>query len=167
MTETLEHSLVTTRMQWLDFCEANSVPVPESNAVIMIVSSAVYELMLERAGDIKNSLSDEAIAVPAAVTDAVEADDVYLQFGGAALCDMLHLHYKQIKSCIGSQRAKLSEEIMILQAINIKDKSKIPQYLRYCDKYFPDISFIPFLQSIDEVVKGIMNKSRFEQDGSE
>ena len=33
--------------------------------------------------------------------------------------------------------------------------------------YFPDVSFIPFLRSIDEVVKGIMNKSRFEQDGSD
>ena len=80
MTEALEHSLVTTRMQWLDFYEANSVPVPESNAVMMTVSSAVYELMLERAGDIKNSLSDEAVAVPAAVTDAVEGDNVYLRF---------------------------------------------------------------------------------------
>ena len=59
---------------------------------------------------------------------------------------------------------------MILQAINIKDKSKIPQYLRHCDRgfmYFPDVSFIPFLQSIDEVVKGIMNKGRFEQDGND
>ena len=127
MNETLESSLVTTRTQWLDFCEANGVPVPESNAVMMAVSSAIYELMLERAGDIKNSLSDKAVAVPAEVTDAVEGDDVYLRFGGAALCDMLHLHYKQIKSCADSQRAKLSEEIMILQAINIKDKSKIPQ----------------------------------------
>lgn len=83
---------------------------------------------------------------------------------------MLHLHYKQIKSCAGSQRAKLLEEIMILQAANIKNKSKIPQYLRYRDRrfmYFPDISFIPFLRSIDEVVKGIMNKGRFEQDGSD
>ena len=98
MNETLEHSLVTTRMQWLDFCEANSVPVPESNAVMMAVSSAIYELMLERARDIKNSLSGEIVALPAAVTNAVDGDDVYLRFGGAALCDMLHLHYKQIKS---------------------------------------------------------------------
>ena len=115
-------------------------------------------------------MSDKAVAVPAEVTDAVEGDDVYLWFGGAALCDMLHLHYKQIKSCVDSQRAKFLEEIMILQAINIKDKSKIPQYLRYRDRgfmYFPDVSFIPFLRSIDEVVKGIMNKGRFEQDGSD
>ena len=33
--------------------------------------------------------------------------------------------------------------------------------------YFPDVSFIPFLRSIDEVVKGIMNKGRFEQDGND
>lgn len=44
---------------------------------MMAVSSAIYELMLERAGDIKNSLSDKTVAVPAEVTDAAEGDDVY------------------------------------------------------------------------------------------
>ena len=77
---------------------------------MMAVSSAIYELMLERAEDIKNSLSDEGVAVPAAVTNAIEGDDVYLQFGGAALCDMLHLHYKQINSCADSQRAFTSNK---------------------------------------------------------
>ena len=83
--------------------------MPESNPVMMAVSSVIYELTLERSGDIKNNLSDKAVAVPAEVTNADEGDDVYLWFCVAALCDMLPLHYKQIKSCAHSQKAKISE----------------------------------------------------------
>jgi len=61
-------------------------------------------------------------------------DDDYFRFGDAALSDMLHLHYKQIKNCSGTQRDQLSQEITILQAINTKDKSKIPKYLKYSDR---------------------------------
>ena len=59
-----------------------------------------------------------------------------------------------------SQRDNLSQEITVLQAINTKDKTKIPQYLRYRDRefmYFPDISFILFLRSLDEIVKEVIN----------
>ena len=73
---------------------------------------------------------------------------------------MLHLHYEKIKNCSETRRNILSQEITILQAIKMKDKSKLPKYLMYHDDgymYFPDVPFIPFLQSIDDLVKSVLN----------
>jgi len=47
-----------------------------------------------------------------------------------------------------------------LQAINSKDKSDIPDYLKYRDRgfmYFPYKSFIPFLKKVDGIVKKVTN----------
>ena len=123
------------------------------------MSSAVYELLLERAEDFQKSLkpTGSASGRPA---DSVDGDDVYFRFCGAALCDMLHQRYKQIKCCQDAQRDIVSQEITILQAINMKDKTKLPQYLRYRDRgfmYFPDVAFIPFLRSVDETVKEMID----------
>ena len=43
----LRFSQLYNRIQWLDFCDNNSVPVSESNVVMMTISSAIYELLLE------------------------------------------------------------------------------------------------------------------------
>ena len=119
---------------------------------IYIYYQAIYELLLKQTESFKNSLTTR-LPLP---SNAIDGDDMYFRFGGAALCDMLHLRYQQIKTCTDMQRDKLSQEITILQAMNLKDKSVLPQYLQYCDRgfmYFPDISFIPFLQAVDEIVK--------------
>jgi len=90
----------------------------------------------------------------------VDDDDVYLRFGGRALCAMFHLHYEEIKNCSETRWNILSQEITILQAIKMKNKSKLPQYLMYRDDgymYFPDVPLIPFLRSIDELVKSVVN----------
>ena len=157
-----EASMATVREEWLNFCEDYHIPIDDSKKVMIPISSAVYELLLEKSCDFQNDLkgsssSRELMQQPA---NSVDGDDVYLRFGGAALCDMLHQHYKQIKSCAETQRHVLSQEITILQAINMKDKSKLHQYLMYRDKgymYFPDMTFIPFLRSLDEVVKSVIN----------
>ena len=99
-----------------------------------------------------------------------DSDDVYFCFGGAALCDTLHFHYQKIRCCSAEQRDLLSQEIGILQAINTKDKSKIPKYLQYRDwghMYFHDDSFIPFLRDIDTVIKEIVNQDGLEQNGAD
>ena len=46
---------------------------------------------------------------------------------------MLHCRYKTI-SCL-SNKNLMSIEISILQAVNTKDKSDVPQYLQYQDFY--------------------------------
>lgn len=56
-------------------------------------------------------------------------DDVYYRFGGAALCDMLKLRYKQIKTCPIEWKDIISQEITVLHVVSTKDKSSIPGYL--------------------------------------
>jgi len=95
---------------------------------------------------------------------------VMMSIIGAAICDMLKLHYNQIRSCSDAQRDYLSQEIVILQAINTKDKLTIPEYLKYRDQgfiYLPHASFIPFLRTIDDCVKDIVNLDGLEENGSE
>ena len=77
---------------------------------------------------------------------------------------------KQIRHCSDAQRDKLSQEISILQAIVTKDKSKVPGYLKYRDRgnmYFPDVSFIPFIRQIDQLVKDVVNEKKMQEDGGE
>ena len=82
---------------------------------------------------------------------------------------MLKLHYDQIRRCSDDQRDRLSQEIVVLQAINTKDKLTIPEYLKYRDQgfmYFPHASFIPFLRAVDDCVKGVVNSDALEENGS-
>ena len=49
----------------------------------------------------------------------------------------------------------------------MKDKSKLPQYLMYRDNgymYFPDVAFVPFLRSLDEIVRGVINTETIQDD---
>ena len=168
LDESVQHTVAALRMQWLDFCDINGLPVPDSNVVMMTISSAIYELLLEQTESFKNSLTTDHDITQISI--ATDGDDVYFRFGGAALCDMLHLRYQQIKNCTDMQRDKLSQEITVLQAMNMKDKTNLPQYLQYRDRgfmYFPDFSFIPFLRTIDETVKEIINMNSLEKDGSD
>lgn len=99
-----------------------------------------------------------------------DGDDVYYCFGGRALCDMLKNRYKEIKNCPSTRRHLLSIEISLLQAINNKDKSSIPAYLKFRDRgymFFPHNSFLPFLRNVDTVVKTIVNDEGFTKHGDE
>lgn len=91
---------------------------------------------------------------------------MYYRFGGGALCEMLHRRYDQI--CSAKNKNLMSIEISILQAINTKDKSDIPGYLKYQDRgymYFPHKVFIPFLQQVDTSLKKVVNPTSFNEHG--
>jgi len=155
------------RNNWLNFCEASSVLVPVSNPVMMLVSSAIYEFLLEHSTNFQNALQATNVS-GSSLTAEPDTDDVYYRFGGAAICDMLHLRYKQLKSCSDEKRDILSQETTLLQAINCKDKTAIPGYLCYRDRrymYFPDKVFLPLLQKIDTVVKLAVNFDSLKQEG--
>ena len=95
-----------------------------------------------------------------------EEDGVYYRFGGGTLCEMLHHRYKHIGSA--ANKNMISIELSILQAINTKDKSDIPDYLQYRDRgfmYFPHKVFIPFLKKVDQNVKKVTNPSSFDEHG--
>ena len=165
-----EQSVAAVRMQWLDFGDHSGIPVPESNPVMIMISSAVYELLLEHAESFQSSLNSNGECTSMATQCSpivTDGEDVHLRFGGAAICEMLHLHYKQTKECTDMQRDKLSQEITMLQAMVMKDKSNLPHYLKYRDRgfmYFPDVSFVPFLQSIHETVRRVVSINSLEED---
>ena len=157
-----------TRDAWLQFCSANGVPVPESNPVMMTITSTIYRVLLESVMNFQESLT--ATNAVATASEYKDGDDVYYRFGGATICEMLKLHYKQIRSCSDEQRDHLSQEIVILQAMKTDDKSIIPDYLKYRDRgymYFPHGTFIPFLKAVDDTVKRVVNPDGLEENGSE
>ena len=127
--------------------------------VMIQISSSVYKLLLERSSEFQSKLhSSSSSKSTQSFASSVDGDDVYvyLRFGGGALCGMLHQRYEQIKNCPEMQRNSLSKEISLLQAIKMTDKSQLPPYHMYRDSgymYFPDVTFIPFLKSVGQVVK--------------
>ena len=168
LKELPECDVSDTRDAWLHFCSANGTPVPESNPVMMTITATIYRVLLERVMSLQESLT--ATNTVATAREFTDGDDVYYRFGGAAICDMLKLHYKQIRSCSDDDRDHLSQEIVILQAIKTDDKSAIPDYLKYRDQgymYFPHITLIPFLRTVDNAVKAVVNSSGLDENGSE
>ena len=81
------------------------------NPVMISASSAIYAVLLEKTRDYQMSLMPDHDLAPQLNWRMA------MMFTGAALCKMLHLHYKQIRDCSDVQRDKLSQEVSILQAI--------------------------------------------------
>ena len=91
---------------------------------MITVSAVIYNFLLEHVAHFQTDTETTTSSVTLA-----DCDDVHYCFGGAAICDMLHLCYKQFKSCKDEERDVLSQEISVLQAMNTKDNTKIPGYL--------------------------------------
>jgi len=133
---------------------------------VLTVSSAIYHFLLDFIASFQNNTPAIQLNSEVDATLEMDGDDVYYRFGGAALSDMLHLQYKQIQTCRDDQRDVLSLEISILHCMNLKDKSQIPDYLKYRDRgymYFPYPSFLPLLREVDTSVKGIVNIDGLQQ----
>lgn len=163
LQEPASYQLSETRLAWLSFSEENGAPVPNSNSVMMTVSSVIYHYLLDHITRFQSNTLEQT----SSKSTTMDGDDVYYRFGGAALSDMLHLRYNQIKVCRDDQRDILSQEISILQAVNSKDKTNIPDYLNYRDRgymYFPDQVFICFLRDLDSTVKEIVNADGLQKE---
>ena len=162
-------SLVSIRNTWLEFCKSCNTPVPTSNPVMIAVSSSLYAYLLNHVSAFQESVAEKSLTEHTeAFSGASDGDDIYYRFGGAALCVMLKNRYKEIKTCPSLVRNVLSVEIFMLQAMKIKDKSSIPDYLRYRDKgfmYFPDNSLVPFLRNFDSILKEIVNEEGLRKHG--
>jgi len=78
------------------FCLTNDAPVLDNNLVMMTISSTIYRMLLECVKSFQDFLT--AIDAIATTSEYTDGDDVYYRFGGAAICDMLKLHYDQIRS---------------------------------------------------------------------
>ena len=165
-------SLVNTRKTWIQFCRDNSTTISDSKPVMIAISSAVYNYLLKQVSVYQKSLTGQPSGreISEGLSATYRDDDVYYHFGGGALCDMLKNRYKQIKNCPSTHRNLLSIEISLLQAINNKDKSSIPAYLKFRDRgymYFPHNRFLPFLRNLDTLIKTVVNDEGFTQHGDE
>lgn len=101
---------------------------------------------------------------------SISDQDVYFRFGGGILASMLHNRYKEIRRCNKDKRDFLSMEIKLLQTINTKEKTHMPNYLQYRDKghmYTPDATFIPFFRSVDECIKSVVNENGIQNHGDQ
>ena len=122
------------------------------------ISPAVYELLLERAEDFKKVRSLQVVHLEDRLIVLMVMMCIFafvvLHFVICCISIMSRLNAVKI------QRDIVSQAITILQAINMKDKTNLLQYLCYCDRgfmYFPDIAFMPFLRSVDEIVKEVID----------
>ena len=165
--DNLSQDLSKIQKAWFSFCEANSpTNWAPCNKIMIMFSSAIYSVLLKTVHD---TTTQSVVTNPASV-QLEDSDDVYFRFGGAAICEMLHVRYKQIKKCTESKREKLNSEIDILQAINTRDKSSMPSYLQERDKghlYSPHADFIPFFRDVDNLVKVAVSKNGFEENGDQ
>jgi len=108
----------------------------------MTLSFAVYDVLLwwvESYQERLNTSVDTSSDLNCTSSD-LDGEDVYFRFGGAAICEMLKLRYKEIKEYSNTQGDQWSQEITILKAMTMKDKTRLLIYLKYWDRYFPDPS---------------------------
>ena len=132
------------RGTWLKFCDKYLSELELCNKIMILLSSSVYTILLDHVHSCTH-VSQSTSAVP----QVVDGDDVYYRFGGAVLSDMLHLRCKTIRKCPTRKIEMVQLEIEILHAINTKEKSKMPSYLKYRDQghmYTPHPGFVSFLE---------------------
>lgn len=159
-------TLLTVRQEWVSFYQERKASHDVAKVFMLVFSAEIFNKLLKLSQSALQAPSHEA---PTHASGApVDHVDVYYRFGGATLASMLHGRYNAMKSEQTSQKEKISQEIHILQALNTKDKEKIPKYLQYRDKghmYFPCEELIPFLQAVDKSAKTYCNDEGFRKYG--
>ena len=166
LNEANHATLVAARKTWLEFCKKLNLSVPLSNPIMIAMSSRVYSYLLNQVSIYQDSLTDQTPVETTLVCE--DGDDVYYRFGGATICSMLKLRYSELKTCSRTDRNAISIQVCMLKAMNLKDKSGIPEYLQYRDRgymYFPHTSLLPFLRAVDTVVKRSVNEDEFRKHG--
>ena len=169
LPESDNKDLAGRRVEWIQFCERTGVNQEARNRIMMEICAAVYNFLLQRVSQfIKEEIVGEQSATD--TTASADSDDVLYRFCSAALASMLQSRYKLIRTCPLERKDAISQEISLLQSINSKGKSHIPNYLQYRDRgfmYFPSEQFLPFLQAVDRNVRQYTNSDCFQRHGSQ
>ena len=169
LVESRNRDLAKQRARWIQFCESVSVTQEACNRVMMVICAAVYDTLLRH---VSKFIKEEILGEQSTSNQIFhqDSDDVLYRFCGAALASMLHARYKHIQTCPIDKKDITSQEITLLQSINSKNKTHIPDYLRYRDRgfmYFPTESFLPFLQAVDTCVRKYTNSTSYQRHGSQ
>jgi len=137
---------VQVKSQWNKVCLAHSVETEDGKTFLISYCGSVYDEFLRQCHVTiqPSSTTEEGIME--------ESVDVYYRFGGVALASMLKTRYNKMIKSTNANQDQVSLEISILQRISIhkeKEKSHIPDYLKYRDEdfmYFPCEELLPFLR---------------------
>ena len=159
------------RQLWTSFCEECQLSKESRNRFMILLSSAMYKTLLKHTQtSIEQHTSVSSTETITDITSSSDGDDVYFRFGGATLASMLHNRYEDIKKCTQDRHGVLAQEIKLLHIINTREKSGLPQYLKYRDRgymYTPDVAFIPFFRAIDQCIKEVVNEKGLQDHGDQ
>ena len=72
------------RRKRVKFCDSAGFPVPMSNPLMIKLSSTVCNSLIEHIASKNKDNACRAISL--------DSDDVYYRFGGAILCEILHMN---------------------------------------------------------------------------
>ena len=100
---------------------------------MILLSSAMYKTLLKHT---QTSIEQQHTSVSSTetitdITSSSDGDDIYFCFGGATLASMLHNRNVDIKKCTQDRHRVLTQDYII---IITREKSGLPQYLKYCDR---------------------------------
>ena len=164
---------------WQKFCEGLStkckmdISHADRIAVLSGINEAIY--------DFTHALSHErVIDLPSKANTggalSIEDRTILHRFGGAALCRMITLRENTIKGRKGTikvtdrHREELENELELLYAIKMNDKSSLPSDLKEnLDEeglYFLKEDFISFVQFADNCTRRLTTERRFRRSPS-
>ena len=92
--------------------------------MMVLLSSSAYKVLLDYVHTHSTSHDCET---QSAIHE--NGDGVYYRFGGAALCEMLHLRYKTIRTCHQSRRDTISKELDFYTSSTLRINHIIKSYL--------------------------------------
>ncbi|XP_044169420.1 uncharacterized protein LOC122953555, partial [Acropora millepora] len=161
---------------WQKFCEGLSTKCKMviSHADRIAVLSGIHEAIY----DFTHALSHErVIDLPSKANtgDGLSIEDrtILHRFGGATLCRMIKLRENTIKGRKGTikvtdrHREELENELEVLYAIKMNDKSWLPLDLKeHLDEgglHFLKEDFIPFVQFADNCTRRLTTERRFRR----
>ena len=162
----LSDKLPELRSSWLEFCDKHQETQTCYN-IMTLLSSSVYTILLDYVQSlITKTMDNETVSIP----DYNDGEDVNIRFGGCVLSSMIHLRYKHIRNCSENRKDLVSMEITILHAINTKEKSEMPSYLKYRDRgfmYSPNPHIVPFIREVDKSIRVVLNEKGFQEHGND
>ena len=125
--------VVSIRSQWKGVCSAHSIDRDTVETFLISFFGSFYDEVLWHCQAVIKPPSSFFTSAP-----AEDTDDVYYQFGGAAIAAMLKIRYDKIQSSTTADcNNQVSMEISVLQKLSVhlqEEKTHISMYLKYRDE---------------------------------
>lgn len=115
--------------KWVEFKNAHSSYCSFHLLCIMIsIQCFIFKELAKLVADKVSVVTSKNTDQPSTMVAVEEPDDVYYEFGGAAIAEMLHNRYRSIHASPYSKRNIIATEITILKAMECKDKIRYSSF---------------------------------------